>query len=163
MNLFLFRHGLAVDREDWKNEDAERPLVEKGRERTLIMAKALCEWVDDVDLIVTSPYKRAKQTADILKTTFKSKKVLESVELVPSAPPSAFAQWLKINAPHAHNVIAVGHEPQLGLLATWLLSGQTETFVTLKKSGVVALDVESFVDLGPRGAHLRFMIHPKMV
>lgn len=166
MRLILFRHGLAMEREDWEktsHDDSLRPLVEKGKAKTKEMGEVLHCWVPEVDMLVSSPYARAVQTANILKPLLKAPRVVESVELVPSAPPRAFCQWLQEQAAHAQTVVAVGHEPHLSSLASWLLSGHSESFIVLKKSGIIELEVESFEDLGPFAAELRCVVQPKML
>lgn len=166
MKLFLFRHGLAVEREVFlmqKKDDTLRPLVDKGREKTRRVARILKEQGVEISLLVTSPYVRAQQTADILKDILKPTRFAESVDLVPSAPPMAFAQWLKLHAKDALSVMAVGHEPQLSVLASWLLGGQMESFIDLKKSGVLCLELESFETAGPRAADLKWLLSSKQM
>ena len=166
MKLILFRHGLAVDREmsmEQKLEDGLRPLTEKGREKTRKMAKHLREQMGEVQLLVSSPLVRAQQTADIIGKTLPFERYSESTELVPDAPPQAFANWLKVHAPHSNSVIAVGHEPQLSVFACWLLAGYSGSFFELKKSGVITLEVQSFEHLGPRSGTLLSIISPKLL
>jgi phosphohistidine phosphatase len=165
MKLILVRHGQAIEREDFfhlKKDDALRPLVIKGKKRSIMMAKELKKWVGEVDMLVTSPYVRARQTAEIFRRVLCPKKAHQVTELIPSAPPMAFAQWLRGNAGLATSIVIVGHEPQLGLFATWALSGQMESFVELKKSGIIGLDVESLQEIRPGHADLKFLITPKM-
>ena len=165
MKLILLRHGVAIDRADWakKNkDDSLRPLLPKGKLRTKKMCIHLSDWIKDVDVIVHSPYQRAKETALIAKAIIKPKFFRESVELIPEAPPQSFVHWLKIEFPQSSTVIAIGHEPHLSTIATWLLSGQTESFIQFKKSGILCLDVESFSELGPRCAELSFLVQPKL-
>lgn len=166
MKLILFRHGLAVDRE-WalaqKMDDAKRPLTEKGREKTEKVARVLREWDESYDLIVTSPLLRAQQTTDILKSQLKVKRNAECSELVPSAPPEAFAQWLKGHAVNMTSVIAVGHEPQLSLFASWALTRQPVSFIELKKSGMICLEIESFERFAPGTAELSWLVSPKLL
>ncbi len=164
MKLILFRHGLAVDREmalNTKMEDSRRPLTQKGRERTEKMAKILRRMDLDIDLLVTSPLVRAQQTAEILFPVVRAKDIHECAELVPSAPPQAFAQWLKSHSASAICAVAVGHEPQLSVFASWALSGQTESFIELKKSGILCLEVESLDAVSPRSAELKWVLSPK--
>jgi len=169
MKLILVRHGLAVEREEFaadkkseKKDDSLRPLVEKGKDRTLEMAQHLMNWVDEIDILVTSPYTRALQSAQILKKVLKPKNFFEAVELIPSAPPMAFSEWLRRHASLKTTVVAVGHEPQLDTFASWALSGQNESFIRLKKSGALGLEVESFTDIRPQTVEIRFLIHPLM-
>ncbi len=164
MKLILFRHGLAVDRVkflDEKKEDALRPLVSKGKQKTLEMARRLEDWVPDFDLIVTSPFLRSLQTAQILAKELKLGNLFESAELVPSAPVMAFVQWLHVHAEECRAVLVVGHEPHLSSLAGWCLTGQKESFIELKKSGMIALEIESFAKLRPGTAQLLWHVSPK--
>ena len=163
MKLILVRHGLAVEREDFaklKKDDALRPLLPKGREKTLEMAERLLPWLGKVDLIVTSPYERALQSALILQKILKPKKFQEAVELIPSAPPMAFSEWLRRNSALMTCVVAVGHEPQLDSFASWALAGTSESFIKIKKSGALGLEVEGFHQVSPLSVELRFLVHP---
>ena len=163
MKLILMRHGLAVSRDKFlktKKDDALRPLVPKGREKTELMAKHLQSGLGRIDILVTSPYLRSKQTALIVKGVLRPREFHEAVELIPSAPPMAFAQWLRGHASLATSIVVVGHEPQLDLFATWCLSGQLESFMKVKKSGLIGLEVENFQEVGPGSAELKFLISP---
>lgn len=166
MKLIIFRHGIAVDREEFitkSKEDSLRPLTEKGRDKAKEMAKALCEWEPEVDLIVSSPYVRAMQTAEIIVQNYKRVEILESSELVPSSPPQAFAQWLAKQIRMETSIVVVGHEPHLSTFATWCLAGTTDSFIDLKKSGVICLEVESLAEVTQKSAVLKWMIQPKQL
>jgi phosphohistidine phosphatase len=165
MKLILIRHGQAVERDEFasqKKDDSLRPLVIKGRQRTEEMAKRLSAWVPECDILVTSPYLRAKQSAVIVKKHVKAAKFVEAVELIPSAPPLAFVEWLRLNAGLLKTVVAVGHEPQLNIFATWALAGHEQSFVKIKKSGILALEVESFQHISPTSVELRYLIQPNL-
>lgn len=166
MKLIIFRHGLAMEREEAiekKMADSLRPLVPRGKDRTKKMAKFLKNLEPEVDLIVSSPYVRAMETAEIIRGVFKTVEIVESVELVPSSPPMAFAQWMKARLRNETTLVIVGHEPQLSTLATWLLAGGQQTFFDLKKSGIICLELENFEDIGPKTAELSWMTSPKLV
>jgi phosphohistidine phosphatase len=166
MKLILFRHGLAVDREifiEKKMADGLRPLTEKGKDKTRKTAKSLLAQIGETQALVSSPLVRAQQTAEIIGEILPYDRYFECSELVPEAPPQAFANWLKSHVPNATSVVAVGHEPQMSVFASWLLSGLTTSFLDLKKSGMIALEVESFEHLGPRSAELRWLLNPKQV
>ncbi len=165
MKIILFRHGLAMEREDAiakKMEDSLRPLVAKGKERTRKMAKLLMD--ENVDLIASSPFVRAMETAEILHSVFRTEEIKECVELVPAAPPQAFAQWLKSQAKTKRCVLAVGHEPQLSVFASWALAGDAnQSFIELKKSGAICLTFESFEDVTAKSARLNWVLSPKLI
>src|SRR5690606_5997861 len=86
----------------------------------------------------------------------------EASELVPEAPPQAFARWLQNSAPRATSVLAVGHEPQLSVFASWCLAGASESFIDLKKSGAICLEIESFDAIAPGRATLKWILGPKI-
>jgi len=166
MKLILFRHGLALDRDlslARKLEDALRPLTEKGREKTKKMARHLRGQMGEVQMLVSSPLVRAQQTAHLIGEIIPFESYLECTELSPEAPPQAFANWLKSHARHSTSVLVVGHEPQLGIFASWALAGLNGSFLDLKKSGVLLLEIESFEDLGPACAELQWMLNPKLL
>lgn len=165
MKLILFRHGLAVDRELAKEkliDDAARALTKKGIAKTQLMAFQLRALIGEVQILATSPLLRAKQTAKIIAQEIPVEKTEECSELVPQAPPEAFVSWLKSHAALSTSVLVVGHEPQLGTLATWLLSGQKTSFLDFKKSGFIILEVESFESLAPGTAELKMFLNPKV-
>ncbi len=164
MKIVLFRHGAAVDREEAmlkKIEESQRPLIEKGRERTRAMGKTLKELEPSFDMIICSPLLRAQQTAELLAPLFRKTELHQSLELVPQAAPQAFAIWLKTYAKNKRAVLIIGHEPQLSTFASWVLGGQTESFINLKKSGMLAIEVESLEAVGPRSGQLCWLISAK--
>src|SRR6202047_4631988 len=66
MILYLVRHGIAVDRADPKSPpEAERPLTAKGVQKTRLAALGLRALGAKPDVLITSPYVRAAQTAEI--------------------------------------------------------------------------------------------------
>lgn len=146
-----------------KIQDQQRPLVDKGAERTRKVARYLKQQEEDFELLLYSPLLRSKQTAEILKEILGIKKTTEVIELVPDAPPEALAKWLQNSVPQVTRVLLVGHEPQLSSFATWCLSGERESFIDLKKSGAIGIEIESFSEISGGTAELKWVIQPKMV
>ncbi|HWU41779.1 MAG TPA: histidine phosphatase family protein, partial [Bdellovibrio sp.] len=86
MELIIIRHAVAEEREDFvkKNlEDQLRPLTLKGRKRMQKICVKLRDYVKGFDVIVSSPFTRARQTAEILSQIYFETKVIETPELVP--------------------------------------------------------------------------------
>ena len=71
MKIYFLRHGVAVEPEDWKGHDYDRPLTADGRERMASEAKAIRKLDLKLDAILTSPLVRAKETADIVAGALK--------------------------------------------------------------------------------------------
>lgn len=168
IQLVFIRHAIAHDREDFqkkaKLDDAFRPLTSKGRNRLEKMAGLMKKrWIKDLDLVITSPYTRSRQTAEVVAQIYNEKKVIECAELVPQSPPQAFVKWMKSQNFRGNNFAIVGHEPNLSLLVTFLLAGNEYAFLEFKKSGFLCLTVDILKSLGPSSAQLQWFVAPKML
>lgn len=166
MELILFRHGIAEEREDWakKNPDDHlRPLTLKGRRRVQKVGMRLRDWIGEIDMIVSSPYTRARQTAEILAQVYYETPVEEAAELVPQSPVASFVKWLRSHARDCSRVVMVGHEPHMTTFASYLLAGSQDSFLSLKKGGVMCLEVESFDKLQAGDAELMWSVPPRMI
>ena len=144
MRLLVIRHAIAEEREEFAftgRPDSERPLTKDGRDRMRRAAAGLAHVVDSIDVLATSPYTRAMQTAEIVSAEFDDVEVLTVQELVQEAEPDDLLPWLRAHASEA-TVAIVGHEPHLGLLVGWLLTGRHEAFVELKKGSACLLEFD---------------------
>ncbi len=130
MRLTLLRHGPAVDQEKWSGNDADRPLTESGAELTTETIKSARGLIKAVE-IWTSPWVRARQTAELASSLWKLP--LREVDWLAgeSMPAAERASRLQ---PHT-DVVLVGHEPDLSDLVRFLCGAKIE----LKKSGLVIL------------------------
>ncbi len=168
IQLIFIRHAIAQERAEFqkktKLDDAFRPLTSKGRNRhERMMGIMKKRWAKDIDLVISSPYTRARQSAEIISQMYDDKKVVECSELVPQSPPQAFIKWIKSQNFRGNTFVVVGHEPNLSLLITYLLAGSEYTFLELKKSGILCLEVDMLKSLGPSSAQLQWFLAPKMV
>jgi phosphohistidine phosphatase len=137
MNLYIIRHAIAVDEGTAGYEsDSERPLTDKGRKKMRQIAKGLRNLGVEFDLILSSPYVRARETAEILAEVFKMKKNITFTEnLIPMANPELLIG--EINQAYSVGSIAVvGHEPHLSTLIGILIAENAKIDLTLKKGGV---------------------------
>ena len=80
MDVILFRHGIAVDAENWKADDATRPLTPEGSVRTKQGAHGLSRLKVQPDHVFSSPLVRARQTADLVKAQLALKIKIELVD-----------------------------------------------------------------------------------
>jgi phosphohistidine phosphatase len=144
VQLLLVRHGDAGDSEKWAaagKPDADRPLSEKGRQQLKRCRSVLARLVSKVDLIATSPYTRALETTDLLfEDTLKGRAYKITDSLLPDAEPDDFVRWLRAQRPR-DVIAAVGHEPQLSILATWLIAGIDESRLRLRKGGACLIQL----------------------
>ena len=144
MNLFLLRHGIAAKRGTPGYErDADRPLTPKGARRLERIAEAMDAMGLTYDLILSSPYVRARQTAEILTSKLGLKEKLEFAKaLTPDGDAKALIAALKKLEPQPEGVLLVGHEPFLSELISLLTSGDSHVGMDFKKGGLCKLEVE---------------------
>jgi phosphohistidine phosphatase len=142
MLVYLVRHGIAMDREDPKcPPDAERPLTPKGMKRSHAAALGLLAMKVKPDAVLTSPWLRAVQTAEIFCEVmgFSSKRIVRTDVLKGTATPAELLRDLA--KMKAKVVLCFGHEPHLHLVIGQVL--HTGARITeLKKAGVACLELE---------------------
>jgi phosphohistidine phosphatase len=140
MLLYLVRHGVAIDRSDPKcPPEAERPLTAKGVQKTRSAALGLSFLGAQPDVLITSPYVRAVQTAEIFAEAlgFPPEKVRVSEALKPAENPADIVkEVLKVRA---KEVACFGHAPHLDAVLAYV-SGARSAFTELKKAGVACLE-----------------------
>jgi phosphohistidine phosphatase len=143
MNLFILRHGLAVERgTPGYKKDSDRPLTAKGKRRMWQIAEAMEAMELNFDVILSSPFLRARQTAEIVAETFESRKKLALTEaLTPDGNPKVLVEQL--NKLKVKDVLLVGHEPYLSQLIGLLISGNTNIAIDFKKGGFCKLEAET--------------------
>lgn len=142
MQLYLIRHGIAVDREAPNcPPDTERPLTPKGIKRARAAALGLRALEAKPGLVLTSPWLRALQTAEIFCDVldYSRKKIVRTDALKgTSSPPDLMRE---LQATKAKVVLCFGHEPHLHLVISHIL--HTSAKITeLKKAGLALLDLD---------------------
>ena len=131
VELVLLRHGIAVERVEGRDA-ADRPLTPRGRSRTQAVMEALVAGGMQLDRLVTSPYDRALETAQIALQAGLAP-VLDSDDRL--CPGGLVAELLH---DLGGRIALVGHEPDLGLLACALL-GLPPGSLRIRKAGLVQL------------------------
>ena len=160
IRLYLVRHGIAIDAEDWKDApDGSRPLTEKGRRRFRKAARALGKHERRLELILTSPLVRAVQTAEILAGELKHGEVAVLEELAAGGV-GALLAGVAARAQAGRSIALVGHEPQLSAILTTLarLTPEQAAELDFRKGAIVRLDVSGLPD--PETALLRWWLKP---
>ncbi len=144
MQIHILRHGIAVARADWDvGNDSERQLTPGGKRQLRQTAAAMKRMGLRFDLILSSPYLRAKQTAEIVAKSLKLKKGLKfSAVLAPDGSPKNLIRQLNELEPAPKNVLLVGHDPYLSRLISLLTTGGMELAMNFKKGGLCKLETE---------------------
>lgn len=157
--LYLIRHGLAAEQGEAWPDDAKRPLTDQGVRRLRKTAGALEAIGATLDVILSSPLVRARQTAEILAAGLASHPPVVLTDAL--SPGGAHAAVLDELARYARlrRLGLVGHEPGIGALAA-RLSGSRHS-LEFKKGAIARIDVTA---LPPTGAgSLRWFLTPKLL
>lgn len=156
MKLVLVRHGIAVDGIGGEIlSDAQRPLTPEGHEEVEAVAKGLKRAGVKIDLLVSSPLVRAKQSADIFAKVFKCEELV-CAALAPGGKNSELYEFLR-----GQNIEAAalfGHEPDMSDLASALLG--SEINIPFKKAGVCRIDTSEMPPRSP--GVLKWFMPPKV-
>ncbi|UVT21004.1 MAG: histidine phosphatase family protein [Nitrospira sp.] len=148
MDCVLFRHGIAVEPEEWEGAEENRPLTEKGKRRTRQAAEGLAALDCKPTHLFTSPFVRAYDTARLLRAAVcPTLKVETREELAVGAKPEQLIAFLH-TLPSDSVVVCVGHEPLLGEVAGLLLCGRAVSGFHLKKAGTAWIEVQGVVKSG---------------
>lgn len=169
MQLLVVRHAIAESREVFARSgrsDRERPLSARGRRRFQRGARGLATLVDAPDVVVSSPLTRARQTADVLAAAFGDRpRRAQSDALVPGAHPRELAGWLQAETGEGAEedplVAAVGHEPHLSHLVSWLAAGSERSWIRVKKGSATLLHLPGRP--GPGAATLLWSLAPRQL
>ena len=155
MDLIIVRHGRAGDTSEWTGDDRLRPLTADGRYRTRKVLQRLRSSLR-VDLIWTSPWTRAAQTAAIAADLWDLEATTQHWLAGDCGDPDLACAALA--APHAEDlaVMLVGHEPCLGALIGHLIGCRP---VPLKKAGLACLQGEPQAG----GMTLDALLRPRLV
>lgn len=158
MQVYLLRHGIA-QKDGAGISDAERALTQDGRRKLRQVLKAASEAQVKPTLILSSPLKRAMQTADFASSVLDYKdEIVRSKALLPGS--SVEQVWGEIRT-HKDEpaLMLVGHNPQFAELSGYLL-GSYEMQVDFKKGALLRIDFEEF-RAHPKGT-LRWYLTAKM-
>jgi phosphohistidine phosphatase len=161
MQLYIVRHGIAVDREDPKcPPDPERFLTQEGIEKTRQVAKGVAEVGAAPDLLLSSPYVRALQTAELFadELGYSKNKIRKTDLLLPGAEPMQLFRELARDK-DLSAVFIFGHAPHLDdILATSI--GSRHHITALKKAGVALVELKRLV---PPSGSLLWLATPKLL
>ena len=161
MQLFIVRHGIAVDREDPKcPADPDRFLTDEGMEKTRQVAKGVAEIGSVPDRLLTSPYLRSVQTAELFAAElgYSKQKIQKSDLLLPGAEPLQLFRELAKDKELSVAFI-FGHAPHLDdVIATAV--GAKHHITSLKKAGVALVELTRLV---PPSGELVWLATPKLL
>lgn len=164
LHVVLLRHGLAGDPNIFmklkRGPDSRRPLTEQGERELKIVVRALKKIFSSCDLIATSPFLRAAQTAKVLSKKLKTVQTETWFELQPDIEPNLTLAKLR-SLRKFKNIVLVGHEPHLSRFLSFILTGGTQTNFHIKKGGFALVEFEPHSQL--TRARLKCLVQPSQL
>lgn len=161
MEIYVVRHGIAIDREDPKSPaDPDRFLTEEGIKKTKQVAAVVAALSSTPDLLLSSPYVRAMQTAEIFADAldYPKAKIRRTDLLLPGAEPTLFFRELAKDK-QSSAIFIFGHAPQLDDLIAAAL-GVKHHITSLKKAGVALIELKR---LSPPNGQVVWLAPPKLL
>ncbi len=158
LQIYLLRHGIAEDAPAGKR-DGGRALTAEGRKKLRGILKCVKEAGVAPGLILTSPYVRALQTAELAQAGLSPEAMIARTQaLTPDADPQDAWEEIRLHRDQAQ-ILCSSHEPLCGRLTAHLLQCP-ELQIDFKKGAIVRIDAENF---GPRPKGvLKWMLSPKL-
>jgi phosphohistidine phosphatase len=158
MDVYLLRHGVAEEGSAGV-PDSERALTKEGIQKLREVMRLARNAGLDPELIISSPYRRAQETARIAAEELGYQQAIaESASLIPSAHPEAVWEEIRVHR-EASSLLLVSHEPLMSSTLAYLL-GAPALRVDFKKGALARLALEGF-SAKPR-ATLRWFLAPRL-
>lgn len=159
-HLYIIRHAKS----DWSDptlDDFDRGLNGRGKKSIPIMGHALREKGICPDLILASPAKRAKLTAQGLSQQLSYDGVIRFDDSLYFCNPSHWIETIQTVEDSCETLFVIGHNPELTELVNQLQDEYIDNVPTL---GIVGLqiDVNKWASLSPAHIKKAFFIYPKM-
>ncbi len=162
MELYVLRHAIALTAsEAGVNHDSERPLSSEGRDKMKRIAAAFTSIGVEVDLVLSSPYVRARDTALMAHDGLGLKNRLEFADALASGQDTKHViAELKQRFKKHERIMVVGHEPDLSLLIGKITS-LGHLHIEMKKAGLAKIDI---MQMQPEiKGTLEFLLTPKVM
>lgn len=158
VQIYLLRHGIAEDGRPGQR-DADRPLTSEGAKKVRAILKLAHAAGASPSLILSSPYRRAVETAEICAKEFSNKnQILRTKALTPDSSPQAVWEEIRVHRSETQ-ILLSGHEPLCSALTRHLL-GAPSLMVDFKKGALVRIDMDA-IGAHPRGV-LKWMITARL-
>jgi len=145
MELYFLRHAIAAEKQSGNPaDDSKRPLTAEGADKMRRIARGMRRLKLDFDVILASPYRRAKQTVEIVAAALDAKDKLQfSDHLADHGDSIQLVAELNEHHGTRKSILLVGHEPSMSELISTFLVGNRSLQLVLKKGGLCKLTVET--------------------
>jgi phosphohistidine phosphatase len=158
MKIYILRHGIAEDAQG-SQPDSERALTPEGKKKLRGVLRAAVASGVSPSLILTSPYRRAVQTAQLAAEVLNYKgELLQTKTLEPGSHPRVVWDEIRVHKDQPH-ILLSSHEPLLSSLTAYLL-GCPGLQLDFKKGALACVEIDRFT-AEPQGV-LKWMLTAKL-
>jgi phosphohistidine phosphatase len=158
MEIYIFRHGIAEEGRAGQ-PDSERALTSEGKKKLRNILRVANEAGVQPSLILSSPYRRAVQTAQLAAEILEYKgDLVRTQTLEPGSHPRMVWDEIRVHK-NERQILVAGHEPLFSALMAYLLGCQNLQ-VDFKKGAIVCVEIGRF-DPEPHGV-LKWMLTSKL-
>ncbi len=154
--IYILRHGHAQESDNGLN-DFDRALTEEGIEKINRLSRFLDKLDVNLELILSSPYARAKQTAEIFLSNLTLKPELKTVDFLASGTSCKEISRGLVDYSSNKNALLVGHSPDLEIFLGKLIGADR---ITLKKGALAKVKFQNNIELS---GELEWLIIPKLI
>lgn len=156
--IFILRHGLAEDLNDKQiKSDFDRNLTEEGKEKTQNLSLLFNKLKEEVDVVLSSPYNRSKQTAEIFVNSLSPKPILKIVDFLSCGASSKDIARGLLPYSSKSKIVLVGHAPDLEMFLGKLIGASR---IKLKKGALAKINLNNSIELA---GELEWLITSKIV
>lgn len=161
MEVFIMRHAIAEDHSA-SGRDRDRELTREGQEKTRLAASSLRAIGVKLELVLTSPYSRAHETARLVAEGLKLERRLEICEaLACGGATLEVVREVEKRSSKAERILLVGHEPDLSQLISLYIAGGMGARVLMKKGSIAKITFE--LEPTPGEGTLEWLLAPKQL
>jgi phosphohistidine phosphatase len=157
MQLYFLRHGEAARNEQL--HDAERSLTEVGQRQATIAGETLAQLQAKIDLLVTSPLLRARETSAIVQSFVCAKRMAATEDLATGSHPKRVCDYLRTM--NAESALLIGHEPFLSEMISLLIADVRHAQIDMHCCSLASVKIESSLHYG--SGTLDFLVHPDLM
>jgi phosphohistidine phosphatase len=158
MKIYILRHGIADDAQG-SQPDSERALTPEGKKKLRSVLRAAHAAGVAPSIILTSPFRRAIQTAQIAAEVLNYEgELLQTKTLEPGSHPRVVWDEIRVHKDEAE-ILLSGHEPLFSSLTAYLLASPGLQ-IDFKKGALACVEIDHF-SAEPHGV-LKWMLTPKL-
>ncbi len=157
MELFLMRHAIA-DSPQFYDSDRQRPLTEQGAHQHRQVLRVLAPLLSPLDHLLTSPFIRARQTADITASAVTCTNPVEETNILAEDCSLGNVLYLLEQYPLDTHILCIGHEPYMSRLSAIFLDGEGRSTISFQPGAIIRMSFRGHAQ--PGCGALRFFLQP---